>query len=534
MQKNTNIVVIALIVALGGFLMGFDASVISGVNKFITLEFSLTAAQLGWAVASLTLASTLAMFIAGPLSDRFGRKKMLSLAASLYAISAIGSALAPSFEFLVVARMIGGIGVGFSLILAPIYIAELAPPEMRGRLVSFNQLNIVLGISVAFFTNYMILQLGKSDAAWAQSFHFDDWNWRYMLGLEGVPAVLYFVGLFLVPRSPRWLMMKGEFDKAMEILKNAGREEAAIKEQIENVKSSLESTGGETSSNYLDLLKPALRLVLLIGIVVGALQQLTGINSVFFYAPMIFEQSGIGEDASFTQAIYVGLVNLVFTVLAILFIDRLGRKPLLVGGVAGIVLCMGYLAYQFDVATYTLTDKSFTVFAETPEGADSPRLSLENTQALMALKDQTFENDVEFKRALRDKLGDETFKAVESTVIPQAIQNLNPISVLLTVLGFVACFAISVGPVMWVLFSELFPNYIRGVAISFVGFINSGVSFLVQLVFPWELEALGNSMTFLIYGVFCALGLIFIVLKVPETKGKSLEELEEILVKKEA
>jgi hypothetical protein len=326
-------------------------------------------------------------------------------------------------------------------------------------------------------------------------------------------------------------MMKGKFDQAMEVMKRAGGKLPDIKQQVEDVKASLAGSGGEASKNYLDLLKPALRLVLVIGIVVGAMQQLTGINSVFFYAPMIFEQSGAGEDASFTQAILVGLINLVFTILAILFIDRLGRKPLLVTGVAGIVLCMSFLSYQFAQATYTMTDKSFEVFTTVPDGETDPPISPETVALLQDFKGQTFDNDVAFKDALREKVGKDEFKKIESTVISNSIENLNSNMVLAAVLGFVAFFAVSIGPVMWVLFSELFPNYIRGIAISFVGFINSGVSFLVQLVFPWELNSLGNSMTFLIYGLLCAAGLIFVILVVPETKGKSLEELEAMLVK---
>ena len=190
---------IALIVALGGFLMGFDASVISGVVKFIEPEFQLTKMQLGWSVASLTLTATLAMMVSGPLSDKYGRRYVLRIAAILYALSAIGSAIAPDFNTLVLARMLGGIGVGASLILAPMYIAEIAPPAMRGRLVSFNQLNIVIGISTAFFTNYLMLQWGQSDASWAVALKFDEYNWRWMLGLETLPAILYFVGLSFVP-----------------------------------------------------------------------------------------------------------------------------------------------------------------------------------------------------------------------------------------------------------------------------------------------------------------------------------------------
>lgn len=517
MENRQYITRVALIVAMGGFLMGFDASVISGVVKFIKPEFNLTELQLGFSVASLTLTATLAMMIAGPLSDAIGRRTVLKYAAILYAVSAIGSALAPSFETLVIARMIGGLGVGASLIIAPMYIAEIAPPEMRGRMVSFNQLNIVIGISVAFFTNYLILQLGKSDATWATSLKFEEWNWRWMLGLETLPAVLYFFGLFFVPRSPRWLCMKGAFDEALEVMKNALDVEAA-KEQINKIKTAIGEESSKEKTSVGKLFQKSMRLVLIIGIVVGVLQQITGINSVFFYAPMIFEQSGIGTDASFAQAILVGLINLVFTIFAIALIDKLGRKPLLIFGMTGIAISMFILAYSFNAASYTLTQESLSGLP-----ADIDR------NAITAMVGQTYDNDLEFKAAISESLGadGETF---QSDLIKAAI-SMNSILVLIGILGFVASFAISIGPVMWVLFSELFPNKVRGLAISFVGLINSAVSFLVQQFFPWELANWGTSVTFLIYGVFAALGLVFILLVVPETKGKSLEELEKILVK---
>ncbi|MBS0010018.1 MAG: MFS transporter, partial [Bacteroidales bacterium] len=209
---------ISLIVALGGFLMGFDASVISGVVKFVELDFNLSKLQLGWAVSSLTLTATLAMMISGPLSDRFGRRVVLRAAAILYAISAVASALAPSYAFLVIARMIGGFGVGASLITAPMYIAEISPAKVRGTMVSFNQLNIVLGISVAFFTNYLILRLGDNPASWVGYLGIDEYSWRWMLGLETLPALMYFIFLLGVPESPRWLAMKGREKEALNIL----------------------------------------------------------------------------------------------------------------------------------------------------------------------------------------------------------------------------------------------------------------------------------------------------------------------------
>ncbi|MBT8072777.1 MAG: sugar porter family MFS transporter [Xanthomonadales bacterium] len=457
---------VALIVALGGFLMGFDASVISGVVSFIGPEFGLSNIEVGWAVASLTLTSTLAMMMAGPVSDRFGRRPVLKMAAVLFTLSAIASAFAPDYVTLVSARMLGGFGVGAALIIAPMYIAEIAPADIRGRMVSFNQLNIVIGISAAYFSNYLILNLGQSDLSWAQTLQLDAWAWRWMLGVEALPAIVYFIALFTVPESPRWLVMHDKGEQALGILERvSGAEQANL--DLQAVQASLDDEAELEKGSLRELFLPAMRLVLTIGIVIAILQQITGINSVFFYAPMIFEQSGIGTDAAFMQAVLVGIINLVFTVVAILLIDKLGRRPLLIFGLVVIAGSMLLLAYGFGSASYSAAGE---------------------------------------------------------------LVDMNPTLILIGILGFVAGFAISLGPVMWVLFSELFPNRIRGIAISFVGLINSSVSFIVQLVFPWELENFGPSVTFLIYGSFAIIGLIFVMRVLPETKGRSLEQLESELV----
>jgi MFS family permease len=458
------------------------------------------------------------MMIAGPLSNAFGRRYVLRWAAIFYAVSALASAFAPDFTTLVFARMLGGFGVGASLIIAPMYIAEIAPSNLRGRLVSFNQLNIVLGISVAFFTNYIILRLSQSDLVWVKSVGIDLYEWRWMLGLETLPAILYFGFLFVVPRSPRWLMMKGWDSEALNVLKRVSTEEQAVKD-MEAVKASFVNATPETKVPLSELFKPALRIVLFIGIAVAVLQQITGINSVFFYAPMIFEQSGIGADASFSQAILVGLTNVVFTILAILFIDRFGRKVLLIFGLSGIAISMLILSWGFYNATYTLTDEAISSL---PSHIDLGMIE--------PFRGKTFTSDVEFKSEIERVFGTVEAKKIESDLIAAAT-SMNSWLILLGIIGFVASFAISLGPVMWVLFSEIFPNYIRGLAISFVGFINSGVSFLVQLVFPWELATLGNSFTFLIYGLFAVVGLVIISIILPETKNKSLEELEGILIR---
>ena len=539
MNQTVYVARTALIVALGGFLMGFDASVISGVVGFIQTDFGLDALQLGWAVSSLTLTAALAMMVSGPLSDVYGRRTVLYIAATLYAVSAIGSALAPSYGLLVAARMIGGLGVGASLIIAPMYIAEISPAALRGRMVSFNQLNIVLGISVAFFTNFLILQAGDSPSAWAQALRFEEYEWRWMLGLETLPAVVYFAALFLVPESPRWLIMKGRQDEGLAILTRASGVQAAqrdVQEVLSSLRQSeiapedrLASTFTRALSltaivQYLrslvrklaSLFNPSLRLVLLIGVVIAILQQIVGINAVFFYAPMIFEQSGVGTDASFMQAIFVGLTNLVFTVIAIALIDRLGRKPLLSGGLAGIAVAMTLIAVGFNSATYRL---------------DADAVPTDVPVEVTGMIDVTYASDLSFKRALQQELGPELAREYESVFL-EAAANLNSTLILIGILGFVAAFAVSAGPVMWVLFSELFPNRVRALAISFVGLINSAVSFLVQLVFPWELANLGSTVTFLLYGVFAALGLVFVLVVVPETKGQSLEKLEARLVRK--
>jgi MFS family permease len=376
----------------------------------------------------------------------------------------------------------------------------------------------VLGISVAFFTNYLIVRLGSSEESWVQTLGIAEHNWRWMLGLETIPAVFYFFALFFVPRSPRWLMMKGKEDEAMVVLKRANDGEAAELE-FRNIKQSMESGSDKKKVAIRELFKPALRLVLIIGLGVAVLQQITGINSVFFYAPMIFEQSGIGTDAAFSQAILVGLTNLAFTIVAILFIDRFGRKFLLGIGMAGIAIFMFVLAAGFNSATYSLSGEVIESFSD---DIDKEKLS--------QIQGEVFNSDVKYKDKLNEILGPSTVTAHQSELIAGAIDS-NPWLILIGILGFVASFAVSIGPVMWVLFSELFPNWIRGLAISFVGFVNSAVSFSVQLIFPWELATLGTAGTFLIYGIFGALGLVFVLIMVPETKGKSLEELEKILVK---
>jgi sugar porter (SP) family MFS transporter len=520
-KSRFHVFYIAFIVALGGFLMGFDASVISGVIKFVSIQFVLTDAQHGFAVACLTLTATIAMMVSGPVSDRIGRRKVLILAALLFFISAFYSALSPSYVHLVIARMIGGLGVGAALIVPPMYIAEMAPPNLRGRLVSFNQLNIVIGLSVAFFTNYLILQLGDSDAPWVASLNLDEHNWRWMLSLEAIPAILYFGFLFFVPESPRWLAMKGEKQKALEIMsKIEGGEKA--RQRLEAILESIDTGISSTKIPLKELFKPAMRYVLTIGIVIAVLQQITGINAVFFYAPMIFEQTGIGTDASFANAIIIGLTNLVFTLVAIAFVDKLGRKPLLSFGLAGIIISMFLLAASFNKASYNIDARAINELKK--------HENFEEFGEIQKLEGQSFTSDVKFKDELSELVDPNMVKRYIGDILSSTI-TINAWLVLFGIIGFIASFAVSLGPVMWILFSELFPDRLRGLAISFVGLINSAVSFLIQQIFPWELANIGSAGTYFIYGLFAVAGLIFVIIKLPETKGKSLEELQVSLIK---
>ena len=310
------------------------------------------------------------------------------------------------------------------------YIAEISPAKIRGRMVSFNQLNIVIGISLAFFTNYLILVFGQSGAPWAKTLGLDIYNWRWMLGLETLPAVIYFTGLFFVPRSPRWLLMKGKTEDAITIMRKYNDPEQ-VEADIQAIELSIKSEEKKEKVRFGELFKPALTLVLTIGIVIAILQQITGINSVFFYAPMIFEQSGIGTDASFVQAILVGITNLVFTILAIAFIDRFGRKPLLIYGVSGIAICMFVLAYGFNSATYRLTEENM---AGITMDFDRDQLS--------SMVNVNYNSDVEFKQAIKESLGTVKAAEYESELIKAGI-NMNPTLILFGILGFVASFAIS-------------------------------------------------------------------------------------------
>ncbi|HEV7446217.1 MAG TPA: sugar porter family MFS transporter [Steroidobacteraceae bacterium] len=447
---------VASTVALGGFLVGFDATVISGAVPFIRDYFGLGgdsgSLKLGWAVSCLGWGAMAGNLAAGVLSDRFGRKKVLLLTSLLFLASALTAASSTTFTVFVIARICGGLAVGAAILTAPVYIAEIAPARARGSLVSLNQLMIVIGISISFFSNYFLVSLGAE-------------SWRWMLGVQVIPAAVYFLLLILVPESPRWLLSKGREQSALAVLEQV-HGSAAAQRELADIQASLGSKSRQFTLRAL--LSGRLRRVLIFGFGIAFFQQATGINAVFYYLPTIFAQAGGGLATAFGQSVFVGFVNVGMTFVAIWLIDRLGRKPLLCIGVAGMTVSLLTISWAFYTAHAAI--------------GGAPAVS-------------------------------------HGTVV------------LVAIAAFVASFAISLGPVMWVMLAEIFPNEERAAAISVVGFWNSLVSASVTLFFPQELATWGPAGTFLAYGLLAAAGLLFIVLLAPETKGKTLEELERMLAR---
>jgi sugar porter (SP) family MFS transporter len=451
-----NIVRIASTVALGGFLVGFDATVISGAVPFIRDYFDLGGSagslKLGWAVSCLGWGAMVGNLAAGTLSDRFGRRSVLLLTAVLFFASSLAAASSTTFPVFVAARICGGLGVGAAILTAPVYIAEIAPARSRGSLVSLNQLMIVIGISISFFSNYFLLSLGAA-------------SWRWMLGVQAVPAAIYFLLLILVPESPRWLLSKGREESARAALA-AVHGLAVAQRELELIRANLVQRSHHFGIR--ELLTGRLKRVMIFGFGIAFFQQATGINAIFYYLPTIFAQSGGGLSTAFAQSVLVGLVNVGMTFVAIWLIDRLGRKPLLSIGLTGATVALLTISWAFHAAN-------------APLGGDSP------------------------------------------------VSHANV--VLIAIIAYVASFAISLGPGMWVMLSEIFPNDERAAAISVVGFWNSLVSASVTLLFPIEVAAWGPAGTFLAYGLLAAGGLLFVVMLAPETKGKTLEELEGMLTR---
>lgn len=431
---------ISFIAVLGGLLFGFDTAVISGTIGFLREEFSLSAGMVGWAAGSALVGCIFGAMSAGVLSDRFGRKKMLLLTALLFGVSAVGSALAKEITTLIGARIIGGLGIGMASTLAPMYIAEISPSGIRGRLVSFYQLAITAGILVAYFSNALILQAAVIS---------QEVKWRWMFGVEGIPAFLFFLLLLFVPESPRWLVKQGKAGLAERILARIGGTEAS-RRQLAEIRSALSAEKGSLK----ELFKPGLRVALVVGVVLAVLQQITGINAILYYAPEIFKQAGIGLTSAFSHTVWIGLFNMVFTLVAIWLIDQVGRKPLMVGGATGMTLSLTLIGLSFRYDLF------------------------------------------------------------------------GGVWLLVLIVVYVSSFAASLGPVVWVIISEIFPNRIRGRAMSVATVALWASNYLVSQTFPVLIESAGSALTFWFFALMCIATILFTGFVVPETKGRSLEEIE--------
>ncbi|MGZ5498357.1 MAG: sugar porter family MFS transporter, partial [Candidatus Aminicenantales bacterium] len=430
------VIAITLVAAIGGLIFGFDTAIVAGATRYMKEQFSLNSLQEGWAVSVVLIGCMFGAGLAGPISDRIGRRRFMLVSAVLFFVSAVGCALPRTITAFVIFRFIGGLGIGSAAVLSPLYIAEVAPARVRGALVSVNQLAIVTGILLAYFVNWMFAGVGPS-------------NWRWMFGLGAVPSIFFFLLLLRVPESPRWLVKNGREDEARTVLTRADTAEAAAV-GIREIKDTLALEEG----SFRELFSPAFRRPLLIAIVLAIFQQITGINAILYYAPRIFEGAGFARMSAIGQSTIVGLVNMLFTVVAIVLADRVGRRPLLLVATGGMGVSLVLLGAAFK-------------FPFLPASA-----------------------------------------------------------LLFIILLYIAFFASAMGPLVWVVMAEIFPIKVRGSAMGLATLILWFADFLVTLTFPIISDRFHPATAFWIYAAMCGLDLVFMWFYLPETKGRTLEEIE--------
>jgi SP family arabinose:H+ symporter-like MFS transporter len=518
-QKFHSVYYCAIVVSFGAFILGLDAALISGTIRFVSADFGLSDMQIGTMVSAPGLAVLFALMGTGYLCNRLGRKKTLIGISFIYIFSAIASTFAPNYETLVIARFVGGLAFT-SLSVAAMYIGEIAPPALRGRLVAMVQISIVVGFSAAYFINYGLLQLSQSTTQWVIDLGLTEHTWRWMLAIEIIPAIVWFALLFTIPKSPRWLVLRGHVEEAKEVLHAFGKG-PKVDEELLQIQDSLKGTDQNASflTSFKYLFEKRVRLAVTIAFIFGVVQQVTGINAILFYAPTVFEQLGVGTDAAFLNAVIVGVTGMVFTVIGVLLIDKIGRRPLAIWGLAWVTLSLFVCYYGFGQATYSLS----------PEFV-AQLYSKHQIQGLDALIGQVFISDFEFKAAVINVLGEGTFRLHEGTILQSA--GTIPVAIIMTgIISFIMAFHMTIGPVLWVLFSELFPTHVRGIAIPTFAFISSMVSYFVQQFFPWLLTNLGASQIFLFYAISGLIGYLLMLKFMPETKNKTIEEIELMLNK---
>ncbi len=450
------VLAISMVSAMGGLLFGYDWVVIGGAKPFYEVFFDISAnpAQQGWAMSSALAGCLLGALLSGLLSDRYGRKRLLILSAALFIISAVGTGATNHYDGFILFRIIGGLGIGLASNLSPMYIAEVTPGKYRGRFVSINQLTIVIGILAAQLVNWMIAdKVNQNDA----SSILQSWNgqmgWRWMFWAENVPALLFFILMWFLPESPRWLAKQNKHEKSLHILDKIGGAVYA-RQELKEIEKTLKNAGKKV--NLKMLLEPRASKLIIIGVVLAVFQQWCGINVIFNYAQEVFAAAGYGISDILFNIVITGSVNLVFTLVAMRVVDRWGRKALMqfgAAGLAGIYAVMGLLFFL----------------------------------------------------------------------------NIQGWPLLVLVVMAIACYAMSLAPVTWVLLSEIFPNKFRGVAMAISTTALWAASFILTYTFPLFNDALKASGTFWLYGIICLAGWVFIRSRLVETKGKSLEEIEHML-----
>jgi len=441
-DNNFIIYIIAFVAALAGLLFGFDTGVISGAILFIKDQFNLTSVVVERVVSAVLLGAVIGAAFSGTMADKLGRRRSIVITAILFSLGAIGSAFAPSIPVLILCRFAIGLAIGVASYVAPLYISEISPSDIRGALVSLNQLMITCGIVVSYLVDYM-LTAGQQE-------------WRWMFGLGAIPAVILLIGMIYLPETPRWLVTQGLIDKAKNVLARTGRGKNAEVE-IE----SISKTMSEKKCSWREVFQPWIRPALFVGIGLAFFQQATGINTIIYYAPTIFEFAGFGTHrVAILATVGVGVVNVLMTLVAIWLLDRLGRKPLLYIGMAGMALSLGVLGVAFQMT---------------------------NLSGLLQ------------------------WIAVAS------------------VLFYIASFAISLGPIFWLMIAEIYPLRVRGRAMSLATVANWGFNMLVAATFLTLTESLGKAGTFWLFAVLSVAGIAFCYLFVPETKGYTLEEIEQYL-----
>ena len=453
-QKNTlgYVIFMAVVAAIGGILFGYDTAIISGTTAIVKNQFALTDIMEGWYVGCALIGSICGVLVAGSLSDYLGRKLTMLISAALFSISAIGCAVCGSFDGLVAYRIIGGVGIGIVSIVSPIYISEVSPAKIRGTLVSLYQLAVTVGFLLAYLANWVIDTNGN--LAVSGNLWTNIWNcemWRGMLGSETLPALLFFLIIFFIPESPKWLIVKGKLDKASLVLSKIYATKDEIKAEIDSTNASLK---GENKGKWSDLFKPGILLAVIAGSAIAILGQFMGVNAVLYYGPKIFQEAGF--DNPIFSTVLVGVVNCVTTVLAVFIIDKVGRKQLIYWGVSGMIICLVAIGTYF---------------------AWGSRLGLGNGFML-------------------------TF-----------------------FLAYVFCCAISISAIVFVLLSEMYPNSVRGRAMSIAGFALWIGTYLIGQLTP-VLLGWSQAGTFFIFAVMCVPYMLIMWKVIPETTGKTLEEIE--------